>query len=64
MFKKWLKSIEGIEISSEDIEEVIDYIRKNMQEEVASWTEGKVREKVKDWKLKELLKTSKRIEKP
>jgi hypothetical protein len=27
-----------------------------MQEEVASWTEGKVREKVKDWKLKELLK--------
>ena len=54
LFKKWLESIEGVEISSADIEEVIEYIRKNMQEEVASWTEDRVREKVKDWYTKKL----------
>lgn len=49
LFKKWLRSIEGVEISFEDMEGAIDYIKINMQEEVASWTEDKVREKVKDW---------------
>jgi len=63
LFKKWLKSIEGVEISSEDIEEVINYIRKNMQEEVASWTEAKVREKVKDWYAEKLKKNQAQLEK-
>jgi len=55
-FKKWLKSIEGIEISPEDMKEVIDYIKINMQEEIASWTEDKVREKTKDWEREKLKK--------
>ncbi len=63
LFKKWLKSIEGIEISPEDIEEVIDYINRNMQEEVASWSEDKVREKVKDWYTEKLKKSQAQLEK-
>jgi len=63
LFKEWLKSIEGVEISPEDIEEVIDYIRKNMQEEVASWTEDKVREKVKDWDREKLKKSQELLKK-
>ena len=63
LFKKWLKSIEGVEISSEDIEEVIDYIKKNMQEEIASWTEDKVREKVKDWDREKLKKSQEQLKK-
>ncbi|MBO8152008.1 MAG: hypothetical protein H0Z30_05895 [Candidatus Marinimicrobia bacterium] len=65
LFKKWLKSIEGVEILPEDIEEIIDYIKRNMQEEVASWTEDKVREKVKDWyrmKLEKQIEELKRTE--
>lgn len=54
LFKEWLANIERVEISPEEIDEVIDYIRKNMQEEVASWIEDKVREKVKDWYIKKL----------
>ena len=54
LFIKWLKSIEGVKISSEDIEVVIEYIKRNMQEEVASWTEDKVREKVKDWYIRKI----------
>jgi len=63
LFKKWLKSIEGVEISPEDIEEVIDYIKRNMQEEVASWTEDRVREKVKDWYTEKLKKSQAQLEK-
>ncbi len=63
LFKKWLKSIEGVEISPGDTEEVIDYIKRNMQEEVASWTEYRVREKVKDWYTEKLKKSQAQLEK-
>lgn len=49
LFKKWLKGIENVEIPETEIENVVDYLKKNMQEEVASWREDRVREKVKDW---------------
>ena len=49
LFEKWLSSIETIDITSEDYEDVIVYLQKNMQEEIASWTEDKTREEVKDW---------------
>ena len=49
LFKKWLKGIENVEIHETEIENVVDYLKKNMQEEVASWSEDRVREKVKDW---------------
>ena len=61
LFKEWLMNIEGVKISPDNVEEVIEYIRKNMQEEVASWIESKVREKVKDWYIKKL-NTEKKIE--
>ena len=56
LFERWLKGIEKVKIPSADVEEVIDYIRRNMQEEVASWTEDKVREIVKDWYTEKLEK--------
>jgi hypothetical protein len=49
LFKRWLKQIENVDITETEIEEVIKYLRNYMQEEVASWREDKVREKVKDW---------------
>jgi len=49
LFKKWLKGIENVEIHETEIENVVGYLKKNMQEEVASWKEDRVREKVKDW---------------
>jgi len=54
LFKKWLGTIKNIEISSEDFKDVIQYIKKNMQEEVASWSEIDTRDKVKDWKLEKI----------
>ena len=54
LFKKWLGSVEEVEISPKDMEEVIGYIKQNMQEEVASWTEDKVKDVVKDWYIREL----------
>lgn len=48
-FARWLKGLEDIEIGDSEIEEVIDYLNKNMQEEVSLWTEDKVKLKLKDW---------------
>ena len=52
LFTKWLKNIENVSISDEEIETVVDFLNRNMQEEVASWDEHKAREVVKDWGLK------------
>jgi hypothetical protein len=46
LFEKWLMKIENVKISETDIEKVIYYLKNNMQEEVASWKEGRVKEKV------------------
>ena len=55
LFRKWLDSIENITIEKDKYTDVIEYVRQNMPEEigVASWTEDKVREIVKDWLIKE-----------
>jgi len=59
LFKQWLQNIESIKISSdEDIQEIINYIRNTMQEEVASWTEYKVRDKIKNWYIQKLEKST------
>jgi hypothetical protein len=50
-FAKWLKSLDNIGVEDDDIEEIIEYLNKNMQEEVVYWTEDKVRLKLKDWKI-------------
>jgi len=51
LFNSWLKSIENIAISDEEMDTVIEYVRRNMPEEIGvySWKEDNVREKVKDW---------------
>jgi len=54
--KIWLMNIENVEINKKEIEQVKDYIKKNMQEEIASWREDKVRERVKDWCLEKVNK--------
>jgi translation elongation factor P/translation initiation factor 5A len=53
LFTKWLKDIEKVSISDKEIETVVDFLNQNMQAEVASWDENKVRERVKDWRLEE-----------
>lgn len=53
-FAKWLKSLEEVKVEDDEVEEVIEYLYKNMQEEVALWEEDKVIIKLKDWeRLKE-----------
>ena len=51
LFIRWLKDIENVSISDEEVETVADFLNQNMQTEVASWDENKVRERVKDWRL-------------
>lgn len=56
-FVIWLKSLEEVKIEDEEVEEVIGYLRKNMQEEVVLWKEDKVIIKLKDWeKIREKTK--------
>ncbi len=53
-FIKWLKSLEEVKVEDDEVEEVIDYLYKNMQGEVGLWDEDKVIIKLKDWvRLKE-----------
>ncbi|MBF0102581.1 MAG: hypothetical protein HQK77_16900, partial [Desulfobacterales bacterium] len=51
LFIIFLKHIDNIEFKEEDINDIIQYIRQNMSEEIGvdSWKESNVREKVKDW---------------
>ena len=55
LFKEWLKNINKLDILPNDFGNIVKNIRKNMPEEVASWTEDKTREMVKDWKLEQTL---------
>ncbi len=48
-FMRWLKNLEDIKVDDEEVKEVIDYLHKNMQEEVALWNEDKIKLKLKDW---------------
>lgn len=54
LFIKWLKQVEDISIKNEEFEEVIEFIRENMPEEigVASWTEDKVKEVALRWQIR------------
>jgi len=54
LFTRFLQSIEGADISPNDVSDVLRYIRHTLPEEVSSWTEDQVREKVKDWKIEQL----------
>jgi len=50
-FKKWLKNYKDIRIDENEIEEVKEYLYKNLQEEVALWNEDKVYIKIKEWMI-------------
>lgn len=51
LFIRWLNSIDNIIIPKDEHDAIIQYVRENMPEEVgvASWSEDRVREIVKDW---------------
>jgi len=54
LFTEWLKDIENVSISDEEVETVVGFLNQNMQAEVALWNEDKAMGLVKDWKLKKL----------
>lgn len=56
LFVKWLKRIENVEIHDDKLEEVIQFIRRNMPEEIGvdAWKADNVREKVKDWYIRDM----------
>lgn len=53
-FLEFLKHIESVNIANTEIDEVTEYLYQNMQEEIASWEEEKVKSKVKDWRLSKI----------
>ena len=50
-FTAFLMSIEKTNIAEYEVEELIGYLRENLQEEVWTWEEDKVKLIVKDWRL-------------
>lgn len=55
-FDVFLKGIESVNITQAEIDEAVQYLYQNMQEEIASWEEEKVKSKVKDWRLSKINK--------
>ena len=51
-FNNYLKSIEVVHLQDDEIEEVIDYLPKHLEETVGLWTENEVYDKLKDWRMK------------
>jgi len=51
LFTKWLKDIENVSISDEDVKTVVDFLNQNTQAEIASWDEEKVEALVTKWEL-------------
>ena len=48
-FKKWVEEKLEREITEEDFDNLMGFLRENMQEEVGLWMENKVELKLKDW---------------
>jgi len=53
-FYVFLQNIETVNITEDEIDEVVQYLYRNMQEEIASWEEEKVKSTVKDWRLNKI----------
>jgi hypothetical protein len=52
LFKSWIKKVvPTIQLNEESFKELMGYLERNMQEEVALWNEDKVKDKAKDWGL-------------
>ena len=51
LFTKWLKDIENVSISEEDVKTVVDFLNQNTQAEIALWDEEKVEALVTKWEL-------------
>ena len=62
-FIKWMDSIDNLNILKNQYDDIIKYVRENMPEEVgvASWSEAKVRELVKDWFIEKPISTLKAV---
>ncbi|MEM1574196.1 MAG: hypothetical protein QXY96_06965 [Candidatus Methanomethylicaceae archaeon] len=55
-FKNWVKKKIGVEISDEEMKELMNYLYGNIQEEVGLWDEDKVEAKLADWKINRMKK--------
>jgi hypothetical protein len=53
-FTTFLMSIETTNVAEYEVEELIEYLRENLQEEVFTWEEDKVKSKAKDWRLEKI----------
>ena len=56
-FVNWLRNIDAAEfadVTEEKMSELAAFLQHHLQEEIPSWDEDKVREKVKDWKLEKI----------
>ncbi|TYT24349.1 hypothetical protein FY122_02095 [Dictyoglomus thermophilum] len=52
-FKKWLEEELKGDIDEEKFENIMKFLRENMQEEVGLWEEDKIRAQLKDWVIYE-----------
>lgn len=54
-FINWLNQIVNLTIEENEVDEIIVYLRYNLQDEIALWTEDKVQLKIQEWLNKKKL---------
>ena len=59
-FESWLKNIESLNVTEENLVEILKYLKENMQEEIALWQEEKVELVLKEWEREKIRKQGKR----
>jgi hypothetical protein len=57
-FSAFLMSIEKTNVAEYEVKEIMEYLHENLQEEVSTWEEDKVKSIVKDWRLEKNQKES------
>lgn len=55
--KNFLMQIDTIDVKEDEIDEVKEYVKQNLQSTVGYWTEEEVVQKAKDWRLKQRMVT-------
>ncbi len=50
-FNNYIKQIEAVYVTDSEIEEVVTYLKSNLQGDINLWTEEKVENQVKNWRL-------------
>ena len=55
--KEFLMQIDTIDVQEDEIGDVMEYVKQNLQSTVGYWTEEEVVQKAKDWRLKQRMVT-------